>query len=211
MSETPAPRPVEMAWVDLETTGLDANEDAPLELGIVLTDRHGVEVAAFQMIVNEDSEYYENAIRRSMTCDNGFVWDMHNQSGLWDEFDALADTGELASRGYVDEMAVMFLKNNGVEPRTLPMAGSSIGSLDRPFALRHFPKLNEYLSYRNIDTSSLKEVCRLVNPVLLENIQESFKKRTGGVPAHRVLDDCRASRDEYLDYVESFLFTGDEW
>ena len=100
--------------------------------------------------------------------------------------------------------AVDWLIEIGVPPQSLPMAGSSIGSLDRPFALTHFPNLNGFLHYRNVDISSIKEICRRRNPELYENMMRDWEAN-GSEPQHRVLEDCYSSYDEYQMYLREFL------
>jgi len=190
------------AVLDMETTGLEANEDVPLELGISLITKHGETLAYKEWLLWEPTEDYAVGIRRGL--ENDFVRRMHDASGLWDALMHIPDLPSAVpySRATVDEEAEEFLFENGCEPRKIPMMGNSIGSLDRPFALVHFPRLNEALSYRNIDISSVKELCRANNPVLFETLQSHWRNREAD---HRVLGDINASIEEYLQYRQHFM------
>lgn len=193
---------IKMAWVDMETTGLEANLDVPLELGIILSDEWGNELHAWEALVwEQDDKAFQRGVNRGRN--NDFVNAMHEKSGLW------ADLGtfEPLTRDRADAAAVFWLKEHGVEQGQLAMSGNSIGSLDRPFALVHFPKLNAFLSYRNIDMSSLKELVRLTNPDLYENLKPIIGTKENA--DHRVLGDCRAALVEYKAYIEEFLIVGD--
>lgn len=194
---------IKLAWVDLETTGLEANLDVPLELGIALTDEWGQHIASAEWLIWEESEAYRVGVARGMN--NDFVREMHENSGLWDDL-ANPRLGTM-TREEVDRDVCSFLQENGVKFRTLPMTGNSIGSLDRPFALVHFPLLNEALSYRNVDISTFKEVCRHVNPELFENLRDVADMK--GDASHRVMDDIKASIREYAAYLDNFLIVGD--
>ena len=60
------------------------------------------------------------------------------------------------------------------------------------------PSLDEYLHYRSIDVSSLKELCRRWYPA-------AYRKRPGKAEAHRALADVRESIAELRYYREAML------
>lgn len=192
----------EMCFVDIETTGLDANEDVPLELGIVLTTREGDHITEWKTLVWEEGirdfmHGYDRALH------NEFVRQMHNDNDLFSDL----TTFDTVTRDEAAEEAVKFLASHGVEKGLMPMAGSSTGSLDRPFTIRHLPKLNNFLSYRNIDISSIKELCKMNNPGLWEQIEPQLGSKEDA--AHRVLEDCYAAIKEYQIYRDEFLIVED--
>lgn len=77
-------------------------------------------------------------------------------------------------------------------PGESPLCGNSIGS-DRRFLIRHMPQLAEFLHYRNIDVSTVKEVVRRWYPAL-----PPFEKSE----THRAEDDIRESIAELRYYRE---------
>jgi oligoribonuclease (3'-5' exoribonuclease) len=191
-----------MGWTDLETTGLSARDDVPLELGIIITDNYGREIASRSWLINEkNNSNFQRAILRGK--ENEFVGPMHEKSGLWDAL----EKEPTWPRREVDLAAVKFLKDWKVEQGDLPLCGNSIGSLDRPFILVHFPELRDFLSYRNIDMSTFKEICKRRNPGLYENLKPIIG--TKELADHRTLSDCRASIREYQTYCEEFLILED--
>lgn len=192
----------EMCWVDLETTGLDAISDVPLELGIVLTDNDGRLFDQNSWLISEQSAEWKIKVGRGASHE--IVGPMHEKSGLWDD---LVEKRDMAlTRKQLDDEIVNWLKARDVVPGTLPMVGASIGSLDRPFVITHFPKFNEYLHYRNIDISTLKELCKRHNPDLYS------KMTLPEATQHRVLNDIHGSILEYNFYLENFLFVpGGKW
>jgi oligoribonuclease len=186
------------AWMDMETTGLEANLDVPLELGIVLSNIDGEVIAEKKWLVYEqENEDFMKGVDRGRN--NTFVRSMHEESGLWDDLRVFKSY----SRDEVDMQAVQFLEENGIEAGWIGMAGNSTGSLDRPFTLVHFPKLNVHLGYRNIDMSSLKELMKRLNPDLFKQLEPVINNKAAAM--HRVLDDCRACIKEYLAYCNEFL------
>ncbi len=184
----------EMFWIDLETTGLDADRDRPLEIGAVLTDRYLRYVDTFHALIWEDVASYQESVTHAVD----FVKDMHTKNGLFKDLDD-PHTHKL-TRLEVDRAILQWLHAHGVEKETLPMAGSSIGSLDRPFVLKHFTMLNSFLHYRNIDISSIKELCRMWRPDLLDALHD---EQPSDAKWHRVLEDCEGSISEYKFYIQT--------
>lgn len=193
----------ELLWIDMETTGLDAEEDAPIELGFMLTDTAGHRIDSWRSLVWESNYYYQRAITQGQR--NEFVGPMHEKSGLWM---ALMSLQRKLTRVQAEVEVVDWLKSHGIEAGTMPIIGNSIGSLDRPFLQHHFPNLNEFLHYRNIDISSLKELCRRWNAPLFAQYKKEFDSK--GDATHRVMDDIEASILEYELYVKHFLVTDED-
>ena len=62
---------------------------------------------------------------------------------------------------------------------------------------RYMPQLEAYFHYRNLDVSTLKELCKRWRP----EVARSFAKRS----AHTALADIRESIDELRHYREHFI------
>src|SRR5690606_14490597 len=77
-----------------------------------------------------------------------------------------------------------------------PMCGNSICQ-DRRFMARYMPRLERWFHYRNLDVSTLKELCRRWQP----EIAKGFAKRG----AHTALADITESIDEMRYYREHFI------
>lgn len=189
----------EMLWIDLETTGLSADSDVPLELGLTITDKWGAHLGEWKTLIWEDDSPYFNAMNKMIPL----VDRMHTENGL------LADLNRFGTRTRVqaERDAIEWLESQGVQKFTLPMAGSSIGSLDRPFAIKHLPKLHEFFHYRNIDISSVRALCQMHNPLLWERIEKDLENQYQ--EKHRVLEDIQDSISLYRALYENFLFLED--
>jgi oligoribonuclease len=192
-----------LCWIDLETTGLDANTDVPLEVGLKLTDKEGYVFAEFSTLVHEPTDLYRTAINRGRKHE--IVGPMHEKSGLWQ--DVLFDGVDVKTRAQADAAMCEFLDDNEVPFGSTGLIGNSIGSLDRPFALIHFPKFNLQAGYRNLDVSTLKELCKRHNPTLFENLRPIIGDKS--MATHRVLGDIDASIKEYQAYLDNFLICED--
>jgi oligoribonuclease len=120
------------------------------------------------------------------------VRQMHTRSGL---LDAIASS-EVTLKAAADE-TLEFVRKHAPEARKVPLCGNSIGT-DRRFLAAYMPELEEYLHYRSIDVSTIKELARRWYP---EAYAGAPKK--GG--AHRALDDIRESVEE-LKYWRNTVF-----
>mgnify|MGYP006174436863 CR=1 FL=1 len=87
-----------------------------------------------------------------------------------------------------------FLRQHIPEARTVPLCGNSIGT-DRRFLNIYLPEIEEYLHYRSVDVSTIKELTRRWYPGALDGVP---RKAT----AHRALDDIRESIEELRWYRE---------
>jgi len=90
------------------------------------------------------------------------------------------------------EATMAFLQEHIPEARTVPLCGNSIGT-DRRFLLRWLPEIEEFLHYRSVDVSTIKELARRWHPEAIKSAPE----KAGG---HRAMDDIRESVAELRHY-----------
>ncbi len=178
------PTPEMIAWLDLETTGLDPERDEIVELGIVLTTSRLQEVAAQSWPIHPTilplSEWDQNAR------------EMHDENGLIHEI----RTGIAAEVGGVEEAACVWLAQQGVTPGVLPLGGYSI-DFDHRFLRRHTPQLERWFHRRLIDISGLRQMVQWWTPA------EVYPRPTK--PRHRALADCRAAIAEATHYMRELF------
>ena len=167
-----------LAWIDLEMTGLDPSRHVIVEIASLVTDD---ELA----IVAEGPDLVVHATPAQLA-------DMHTRSGL---LDAITASNLSLQEGGAQTLA--FLKAHIPEPRTVPLAGNSIGT-DRRFLAAQLPEIEEYLHYRSVDVSTVKELCRRWYP----DIYKAAPEKKGG---HRALQDIRESEAE-LAYYRAAVF-----
>ena len=96
-----------------------------------------------------------------------------------------------------EDAILAYLESAGTLPGKSPLAGNSV-SVDRNFIARDMSRLNEYLHYRTIDVSSIKELARRWYP----KIYFAAPAKTGN---HRALGDIQDSIEE-LKYYRSNVF-----
>tara|TARA_B100000470_G_scaffold135279_1_gene104764 strand:+ start:220 stop:744 length:525 start_codon:yes stop_codon:yes gene_type:complete len=173
--------------MDLEMTGLDPDSDVIVEIATLITDDDLTIVAEGpDLVIHQPPEVLDRM--------GDFVRNMHTKSGLLDAI--AASTTTLAEAG---EATMAFLREHIPEARTVPLCGNSIGT-DRRFLLRWLPEIEEYLHYRSVDVSTIKELARRWHPEVLKSAPE----KAGG---HRAMDDIRESVAE-LHHYRAALFPG---
>ncbi|MFA9216465.1 MAG: oligoribonuclease [Sphingomonadaceae bacterium] len=183
--ETVVPRQNEMnlVWVDMEMTGLEPDTDRIIEVAVVVTDMHLNVLAEGPVLVIHQSDE---------TLDKMDAWNKgtHGRSGLIDRVKASSVTEAQA-----EEELIAFMRK-WVPKGKAPMCGNTIGQ-DRRFMVRYMPKLEAYFHYRNIDVSTLKELCKRWKP----EIVSGFKKHQ----MHTAMADIVESIEELKYYREHFI------
>jgi len=177
------PNEFNLVWVDLEMTGLEPDTDRIIEIAVVVTDMH----------LNTIAEGPVFAIHQSdETLDKMDAWNKgtHGRSGLIERVKASTVTEEQA-----EAALIVFLKQF-VPAGKSPMCGNTICQ-DRRFMARTMPKLESFFHYRNLDVSTLKELCRRWKPELVGGFKKHQK--------HTALADIIESVEELKYYREHFI------
>jgi len=171
--------------MDLEMTGLDPTRNVIVEIATLVTDDK-------LEIVAEGPDLVVHQPREALDAMVDVVRDMHTRSGLLPAIEASTTT--LADAG---RRTLAFIREHVPDARTVPLCGNSIGT-DRRFLAAYLPEIEEYLHYRSVDVSTIKELARRWAPEVLD---AAPRKET----AHRALDDIRESVAE-LRYYRATLF-----
>lgn len=177
------PNEFNLVWVDMEMTGLEPDTDRIIEVAVVVTDMH----------LNILAEGPVFAIHQSdETLDKMDAWNKgtHGRSGLIDRVKASTVSEEQA-----EAELITWLKQY-VPAGKSPMCGNTICQ-DRRFMVRGMPKLEAFFHYRNLDVSTLKELCRRWRPELVNGFKKHQK--------HTALADIIESIEELKYYREHFI------
>jgi oligoribonuclease len=174
-----------LIWVDMEMTGLRPEVDRIIEVALVITDSQ-LEIQATSPVL---AIHQPDEVMAAMDTWNTAT---HGKSGLTARVRESRLTEADAQRILLD-----FLRP-WVPAGKSPMCGNSIGQ-DRRFMARTMPELEAWFHYRNLDVSTLKELCKRWRP----EIARAFIKRS----AHTALADIIESIDELRHYREHFLRT----
>ena len=178
-----APANEHLIWVDMEMSGLNPETDRILEIAIIVTDAHLNTIATAPVWV----VHQEEAVLDAMDSWNKGT---HGRSGLIDKVKVATQDEDS-----VEAVCIEFLKQY-IKAGIAPMCGNTIGQ-DRRFMAKYMPKLEAYFHYRNIDVSTLKELCKRWHPELVKG----FTKQQ----AHTALADIQESIEELKYYREKFI------
>jgi oligoribonuclease len=175
--------------MDLEMTGLDVDRDVIVEVATLITD-DDLEVVA------EGPDLVVAATSEQLAAMGDFVREMHTKSGLLSAIEASTTSLEEAASATLE-----FIRAHVPQPRSVPLAGNSIGT-DRRFLAAQMPAIEDYLHYRSVDVSTLKELVRRWFP----EVAAAAPVKAGG---HRAMDDIKESLAELAYYRGAvFLPTG---
>lgn len=147
-----------LIWIDLEMTGLDTQQDDIIEIATIVTDDELNILAEGPVLAIKVSDVVLNRM-------DDWNKNQHGQSGLIDR--VRRSTTTLAD---AEAQTIEFL-SKWVDAGISPMCGNSICQ-DRRFLARQMPKLERYFHYRNLDVSSIKELCYRWRPDIAAGYQK---------------------------------------
>lgn len=177
--------------MDLEMTGLDPETDVIVEIATLVTDdelnivAEGPELVIFQP---------DDVLARM----NDFVTKMHTTSGLLGLIKV-----STVSEAEAMQQTLDFIKVHSPESGKIPLCGNSIRT-DRSFLAKYMPEIDNWLHYRCVDVSTVKELVRRWYP----GVEHSRPTSVG--QSHRALDDIRDSVAEMAYYRDRVFRTPDE-
>jgi len=174
-----------LVWMDLEMTGLDPATNVIVEIATMVTDDD-------LAIVAEGPDLVVHQPESAMAAMDDVVRKMHARSGLTEAIAAsslsLADAGAAT---------LDFIRSQVPEAATVPLCGNSIAT-DRRFLAAYLPEIENWLHYRSIDVSTVKELCRRWYP-------DAYAAAPRKAGAHRALDDIKESIAELAYYRRTIL------
>jgi oligoribonuclease len=176
-----------LIWIDCEMTGLDLEKDVLVEIAVLVTDSD-------LNVIGEGIDLVIAATPEQLAGMNEFVTQMHANSGL------ITEIPSGISVSAAEDLIIKYLESASTVAGKSPLAGNSV-SVDRSFIARDMPRLNDYLHYRTIDVSSVKELARRWNAKVYFN----SPAKTGN---HRALGDIQDSIAELAHYRANFLIAG---
>ncbi|ACV78172.1 oligoribonuclease [Nakamurella multipartita] len=169
-----------LVWVDCEMTGLDLGTDKLIEIAALVTDSD-------LNILGEGVDVVIHADDAALAAMPQVVTEMHAKSGLTDRV-----RESTVTMAQAEQLVLDYIREFVPEPKSAPLAGNSIAT-DRGFIARDMPLLDDYLHYRMVDVSSIKELCRRWYPRI-------YFGQPAKVMSHRALTDITESIRELAYY-----------
>lgn len=167
-------------------TGLSLEKDVLVEIAVLVTDSD-------LNVIGEGVDVVIKATPEQLAAMSDFVAQMHTTSGLITQIPNGISVQEAEAK------VIAYLESASTQPRKSPLAGNSV-SVDRSFIARDMPLLNDYLHYRTVDVSSIKELARRWFP----KAYFAAPAKTGN---HRALGDIQDSIAELAFYRQSVFIS----
>ena len=172
-----------LVWIDMEMTGLDPEKEGIIEMASVVTDKDlSVLAEGPNLIIRQPAKLLKGM--------DAWNQKQHAKSGLLAEVKKSKISVKKAEKLTLD-----FIKKYCIPHKTV-LCGSAIYH-DRRCIIKYMPKLNEFLHYRLIDVSTLKELMRRWYPK-----GKNLPKKT---ERHRALSDILESIED-LRYFRKHYF-----
>jgi oligoribonuclease len=180
-----------LIWMDLEMTGLDESRHVIVEIATLVTDDDlNIVAEGPNLVIHQPDEV--------MAEMDDFVTNMHTVSGLLEKIKTSTISEADAMQQTLD-----FIKEHSPEPNKIPLCGNSIRT-DRTFLAKYMPEIENWLHYRCVDVSTIKELVKRWNPGL-----EHARPKSEGI-THRAMDDIRDSVAELKFYRDKVFRTAEE-
>ncbi|KAI4655605.1 hypothetical protein J4E93_000319 [Alternaria ventricosa] len=177
-----------LVWIDCEMTGLNTDNDTIMSLAAFVTDAdlNILDETGYEAIIHHNKE--------QLDLMGEWCTSHHGQSGLTQACIDSTTTAEEAAEGLL-----AYIKKFVPERRTALLSGSSVHA-DKSFLVKQpYKVVTDYLHYRIMDVSSIKEAARRWAP------KDTLKK----IPRKKMLHEARAdileSIEEARYYREAFF------
>jgi len=179
-----------LAWMDLETTGLDEHHDPILEVGMILTDRDWpfAELATYQAVVQPDDSQWATRLGDHVTK-------MHTDNGL------LAEVPSGSPIVKVESEMIATLAEAGARKGTVMLAGSGVGHFDRRFIAAQMPTLSRWLTFPSLDVGVLRRAFCFVGREDLSAAGTTYEGDAFDAKPHRALADVADHLAEFRCYA----------
>jgi oligoribonuclease len=149
MASSLTPSIAPLVWIDCEMTGLDPTHDVILEVSCLITtaslsliDRAGLSIVISRPVL-------------TMEAMSEWCRETHGRSGLTRR--VLSETAVPADEA--GRRLLEYIQRHVPVPRTALLAGNSVHA-DRAFLVKEMPEVIDWLHYRILDVSSIKEAAR---------------------------------------------------
>lgn len=175
-----------LAFIDVETTGLDKQRDPIIEIAIVLTDMDLNRVTVYSTPILTGKAFLESRFK-----DNDYVREMHTKNGLLSCLESDTKWPTLEETEY--RMTTILARYT--EPGAVMIAGSGVAQFDQQVLRIQMPALDQWFAYYPMDVGVIRRFIKNVmrrDDLLLPEVES----------VHRALDDVNRALTEARHYRE---------
>jgi len=172
-----------LAWLDMEMSGLVPDSDRILEIALLVTDSDLNHLSDGKVLVIHQPDEVLAAM-------DGWNTSVHGKSGLIEKV-----RGSDLDEAKAEALALEFLAPY-VPADASPLCGNSICQ-DRRFLARWMPRLEAHFHYRNLDVSTVKELVKRWKPEAMKGLVKQGK--------HEALSDILESIEELRYYRKTVM------
>jgi len=172
-----------LAWLDMEMSGLVPDSDRILEIALLVTDSDLNHLSDGKVLVIHQPDEVLAAM-------DGWNTSVHGKSGLIEKV-----RGSDLDEAKAEALALEFLAPY-VPAGASPLCGNSICQ-DRRFLARWMPRLEAHFHYRNLDVSTVKELVKRWKPEAMKGLVKQGK--------HEALSDILESIEELRYYRKTVM------
>ncbi|MBM01857.1 MAG: oligoribonuclease [Chloroflexi bacterium] len=179
-----------LIWIDLEMTGL-GDKNVILEIAVIITDE---KLNITDKFPNSKLGLAINRTKKELKTIESWSLNQHTKSGLLKRVEE-----SNCSLNDAEDLVFKFISER-IKPNKGILCGNSIW-VDRKFLRKEMPKLEEYLFYRMIDVSSIKELVQRWYP------ETKFPEKN---KTHLAMEDIEESIEE-LKWLRQYFFTNPDY
>ena len=161
-----------MVWIDLEMTGLDPGRDVIIEVAVLITDGD-------LNIIADGPDFAIQRTNEELSVMNAWNRRTHHGSGLIKRTKTSEVSIEQAQAEIVEFVQQWTEKGNA------PLCGNSVHQ-DKRFLYLEIPQLVDWLSYRIVDVSTVKELAKRWYPDLEKFVNQEQHRTPGEI--HEAMD-----------------------
>jgi len=180
-----------LVWIDCEMTGLDPRKDRILEIAVLITDGD-------LNLVDNGIEYVIRTEKKYLDAMDEWCTTQHGSSGLTE-----ACLNSPYSTEFAAQSVLAYIQKWIPKHKAGVLAGNSVHA-DRSFLVNEMPEVVDWLHYRIVDVSSIKELSKRWYPSR-KPPKDLYRKSN-----HRALDDIQGSLRE-LKWYRGHIFIEPGW
>ena len=172
-----------LVWLDMEMTGLSVIDNVIIEVAVVITDSN-------LNILDESPSHVIHQAEAELKKMDKWNTSTHTKSGLIEKVQKSKYTITQVEEELLTLIKKYIYKNKS------PLCGNTVHQ-DRKFMAKYMPTFEEFIHYRNLDVSTIKELAKRWYPDIYNNFTKHNK--------HEALADIHESINELIFYRENML------